>query len=692
VLDCAANRLPISGGTPGEALPYPATPRSSVADTIFGSTVDDPYRWLEPTDDAAVKSWSIAEDRLARGILDRLPDRKRLHDRLLALRAVDEMSAPVARAGFLFFVRRTAADELPALLVSDESGSHTRRLLDPSSWSSDHSLSFGDWWVSPDGTQIAYQLRTNGHDAATLRVAEVATGIASPVDDIAEGEDPRVQWLPDSSGFFYTSIPSDPARHGTRWSEASIRQHRLGVKASSDAIIFAADPREVDLSNDLSDDGRWLTVTVWLGWARSRVHVCDRQSGAASFHELGVGGEAKTTAIAYKDRLFVYTEDKAPNGKIVVVDPLAPNGPGSTEVVSERPRQPLLGFGIVGGALAVSYVVDATTDVEMHELDGRLRGKLQAPELSTVWRPVGRPSDDIAYYTAQSYTSPPAIYKYNARTQTSTPWFSTIAPPSPGELVTERVFYTSTGGVQIPMFIVRRIDAPPSPDARLILEGYGGFREVNRPLYRPDVIAWVQSGGVYAIACIRGGGEYGETWHADGMLHNKQNTFDDFAAAARYVVDRGYTSAGHLILRGASNGGLLVAATVTQHPDIAAAALIGEPLADMVRFSRFGAAGMAEYGNPEVEPDFRALLAYSPYHHVGHGLAYPAILVTAAEGDERAHPMHARKLAAALQAAGSPRPVLLRMDFRYAHDGPSSVTAWADKLADELSFAAWRAQ
>ena len=505
-----------------------------------------------------------------------------------------------------------------------------------------------------------------------------------------EGEDPRVQWLPDSSGFFYTSIPIDPARHSTRWSEASIRQHRLGAKAVSDSLIFAADPRQVDLSSRLPD-GRWLTVTLWLGWVKSAYTSAIVKAPRRRFASSALAAMPKRRRLL-KDRLFVYTEDKAPNGKIVVVDPLAPNGPSSTEVIPERPRQPLLGFGIIGGALAVSNVVDATTEVEIHELDGRLRAKLQAPELSTVWRPVGRPSDDIAYYTVQSYTSPPVIYKYNARTQTSTPWFSTSAPFSPSELVTERVFYTSTGGVRVPMFIIRRRDAPPSPDARFLLEGYGGFREVNRPLYRPDVIAWVQSGGVYAIACIRGGGEYGETWHSDGMLHNKQNTFDDFAAAARYVVDRGYTNPRHLILRGASNGGLLVAATVTQHPDIAAVALIGEPLADMVRFPKFGASGMAEYGNPEIEPDFRALMAYSPYHHVRHGRAYPAILVTAAEGDERAHPMHARKLVAELQGAGSPRPVLLRMNFRYAHEGASSVTAWAEKLADELSFAAWRAQ
>ncbi|MDP9003090.1 MAG: prolyl oligopeptidase family serine peptidase [Myxococcota bacterium] len=675
-----------------DAPRYPRTPRTEANETRFGSRVEDPYRWLEPTDDASVRAWSVAQDELARGILSRLPLRELFRRTLRELRATDEVSPPVARGKRLFYTRRGATDDLPCLFMQPEPDGKEVLVLDPKAWSEDGSLTFGNWWVSPDGTKIAYQLRTNGHDAARIRVVVVADGASRPVaaaDDIADGEDPRPQWLSDGSGFYYTAVPAD-GEAATRWSRAGIRLHRLGDPTKADTTVFAPVKDETDQSCGLSEDGHWLTVTVSFGWANSRVYVGDLRGPTHEFRPVEIAGEAKTNAIAYRDRLFVYTEENAPNGRIVSLDPASPRESDAREIIAERPAEPLLGFSILGGKLVLSYLVDVATEVEIRELDGRPRTRLRSPPLSTVFRPVGRDVDDVGYFTVQSYASPPVIYRFTASTGDAQPWFETRAPFAPADFVTERLFVASTGGARVPMFVIRRKDAALSPSTPLILEGYGGFREVNRPLYRPDVVAWVKWGGAYAIACIRGGGEYGESWHQSGMLHNKQNAFDDFLAAADALVERGYTSRKHLVLRGASNGGLLVAATITERPDVAAAALLGEPLTDMIRFARFGAAGTAEYGNPDREDDFRALLAYSPYHRVVQGRAYPAVLVTAAETDERAHPMHARKFVAALQQASIGGSVLLRMDFRYAHAGATLISAWVDKIADELSFAAWQ--
>jgi prolyl oligopeptidase len=677
-----------------QAPQYPSTPRTEATETRFGSRVEDPYRWLEPTDDASVKAWSVAQDELARGVLSRLSMREPFRRSLRELRAIDEVSPPIARGKRLFYTRRAASDDLASLFMQAQPDGHEVRVLDPKAWSEDGSLTFGDWWVSPDGTKIAYQLKSDGHDAACIRVVVVPDGASAPAaaaDDIADGEDPRVQWLLDSSGFYYTAVPAD-GDASKRWSRAGIRLHRLGEPTTADRSVFAPALGESDQSCGLSEDGHWLTVKVSFGWTKSRVYVSDLRGPTGEFRPVDIGGEALTNAIAYRDRLFVYTEDSAPNGRILSFDPGALRKSDAVEIIPERPAQPLLGFSILGGKLILSYLDDAATEVEIRELDGRPRTQLRNPPLSTVFRPVGRALDDVGYYTVQSYASPPIIYRFTASTGAAEPWFETRAPFAPADFATERLFFTSTGGARVPMFVIRRKDAALSPSTPLILEGYGGFRLANRPYYRPDVVAWIESGGAYAVACIRGGGEYGEAWHESGMLHNKQNVFDDFIAAADTLVERGYTSRKHLVLRGASNGGLLVAATITERPDVAAAALVGEPLTDMVRFATFGASGTAEYGDPDREDDFRALFAYSPYHHVVQGQAYPATLVTAAATDERAHPMHARKFVAALQRASTGGPVLLRMDFRYAHEGPPSIAAWVDKIADELSFAAWQTQ
>ncbi|MGZ6971170.1 MAG: prolyl oligopeptidase family serine peptidase, partial [Thermoanaerobaculia bacterium] len=567
---------------------------------------------------------------------------------------------------------------------------------DPNTWSADGSASLGGWEVSWDGTRVAYQKKINNSDEATLYVMDVSTGKVSDVDVIEGGKYASASWTPDGKAFYYTWLPVDPkVPTADRSGYAEVRFHKLGTDPKADAVVKerTGDPT-VFQNAELSHDGRFLFLVVSLGWTSQDVWFRDLAANSGGTREtawtpLAVGIKAHFDAEAFDGRIFVKTDHGAPKGRVFAVDPAKTDGAAWKEIVPERHDATLEGYEIVGGRLALNYLRSAASLLELRETDGGLVREVALPGIGTVGGPVGRDDEDEAYFSFTSYTTPTSIYKTSVKTGATSLYFQVKVPADLTPYTVSQVFYPSKDGTRVSMFVVHRKDMKRDGSARGLLEGYGGFQVALTPAFSSSVIPWLEKGGFYAVPNLRGGSEYGEAWHEAGMLLKKQNVFDDFAAAAMYLEKEKWTSSDRLVLRGGSNGGLLLGAMVTQHPEIFRVALCGVPLLDMVRYHLFGSGKtwISEYGSADDAAQFQALLAYSPYHHVKAGTKYPAVLVLSADSDDRVDPMHARKFAALLQAASTGGPVLLRIERHSGHGGADLVKAAVAQRADEYAFA-----
>ena len=654
-------------------------------------TVTDPYRWLEDAKSPEVTSWMGAQDALARARLNAMPGRDAIADRLRQLLYYDALEAPIHRGTRYFYTRRLASKEKAIVYLREGRDGTERVLLDPNTWTKDGSEGLGGWWPSWDGKRVAFKIRHNNSDETTTYVLDADTLERSKVDVIDGTKYAGASWTPAGDGFYYTWIPppgSVPV--ADRPGEQVIKFHRLGEDPVKDRVVVEKIGDPTTFQNvELSIDGHWLVRTVSHGWRSTDVSFRDARSAGSPWTTLVSGQDSIYDLDVFRDRFYVNTNEGAPNRRVFAVDPAHPDRGSWREIIPERKDATLESASLVGGKLAVVYLKDVLSRVEIRDLDGKLARELPLPELGSASGLVGRPDEDEAYFSFESFTVPDTIYRTSVAQGGMEVFFRLQVPVDSSRYATEQLFATSKDGTKVPVFLVRAKGQKPDKNTPALLTGYGGFLISERPRFRPAIFPWLERGGVFALAVLRGGGEYGEEWHRAGMLTRKQNVFDDFIAASEKLVADGWTSSPKLAILGGSNGGLLVSAAEVQRPDLYGAILCGVPLIDMVRYHLFGSGKtwISEYGSADDAEQFKAILAYSPMQHVKQGVRYPATLLLSADADDRVDPMHARKFAAELQEASTGGPVLLRIERHSGHGGSDQIKATIDRTADEYAFA-----
>ena len=651
----------------------------------------DPYRWLEDAKNPEVAAWVSAQDQRARAELAKLPGREKIAARVKELLYVESTGTPRRAGGRLFYPRREATQEKGAVYWREGKTGPEKTLLDPNTWSADGSVSLGVWSVSYDGRKVAYTVKGNNSDEATLYVLDVASGARSSTDVIEGAKYAWPSWTPAGDGFYYTWLPPAAAvAAADRPGSAEVRFHALGTDPQHDKLIHAkTGDAKTFLSVTVDRTGRWLVAAIEHGWTRTDVYVRDLRSAEADWKPLVVGKDARYDVSVDRGRFFVSTNEGAPNYRVLRVDPTHMEREHWVEIVPERSDATLEAVTLVGHHLSLAYLKDVAGRLEVHDADGKLVRDVALPGLGSVSALSGEVDDDVAYYSFQSFTYPTAIFETSVATGKTSTWYKLNVPVDSSKYVAEQIFATSRDGTRIPFFVLHAAGAARSASTPTMLYGYGGFQAAQTPVFASSIYPWLEQGGNWVVANLRGGSEYGEAWHRGGMRHEKQHVFDDYFAIAEELVRQGFTRPDKLAALGASNGGLLVGAAITQRPELFGAALCGVPLLDMVRYQLFGSGKTwtEEYGSVDDGDDFAALYAYSPYHHVTQGRKYPPTLVLSADSDDRVDPMHARKFAAALQWASTGGPVLLRVEKHSGHGGADLVRASVQKVADEYAFA-----
>ncbi len=680
----------------GDGLRYPATPRLDLVEDHFGIKVADPYRWLENDlrSDPAVRDWVAEENALSRRYLDALPGREALKQRMQALFSHGRYTIPRKAGQRYFYGYNKGLQNQTPLYVREGLTGDDRLLLDPNDWAGDGATALAEWVPSPDGRYLAYAMQEAGSDWRTLRVLDVETG--RTLDD-------RIDWVKFSQtawdgrgeGFFYSRFPAPDG--GTAPLSASIGQqlwyHRIGTPQDADRLIYAT-PDQPALSHtaQVTADGRWLIISSYEGIdPRRALHVAELTGDAPRVRTLMrdrtndwrlIGSQGST--------LYFLTDQYAPRMRVVALDARRPRR-SPRPIVAER-KETLAGGSLVGARMILAYMTEAETVAEVVELDGRKVSDVPLPGLGTAAGFGGRDGDPETFFSFSGFTTPPSIYRFDTATLQYQLFARPELPFNPDDYGIEQVSYPSKDGTRIPMTIIRkRVLADGAIAAPTILYGYGGFNIALTPGYSAVRMAWLEQGGAYAIANLRGGGEFGKAWHEAGRGANKQNVFDDFIAAAEYLKANGYTPQDGLAIEGRSNGGLLVGAVVNQRPDLFAAALPAVGVMDMLRFDRFtaGRYWVDDYGSPGKAADFPLLYGYSPYHNILGGKDYPAILVTTGDSDDRVVPAHSFKYAAALQAAQiGDKPHLLRVESRTGHGAGKPIDKLIDEYADSYAFLA----
>ncbi len=648
----------------------------------------DPYRWLEDGDSPEVLAWTEAQGRYARAWIDAVGARVAIRERLRSLFAIGTLAPPSPHRGRYIYERRTGAQEQPVLVVREGRDGVDRVLLDPAALSADAASALDWWYPSPDGRLLAYGVSEAGSEKSTLRVKDVATG-ADRADAIPGTRACSLEWLPDGSGFFYTRYPlagSVPA--GEENYNRRVFFHHLGGDWRDDPLVFGLGREPEDWPNvHLSPDGRWLAVSVSRGWTRTDVYLQDRRSGGA-FVTVAEGDDVLYGPTLRNGCLYLHTNRDAPRSQLLAVDPERPD-PASWRTLVPEAADVLEGVAVVGDRILALWLRDASSRLTLHDRDGRLLREIPLPAIGSVAGLTGEWDGDEVYFGFSSYAVPPAVYRVDLKDGSPALWQRVDAGIDPDTFAIRLVRYASKDGTPVSMFLVHRKDRPDGGRGAAVLTGYGGFNVSLTPAFGRSLLLFLEHGGLYAVAHLRGGGEHGEAWHRAGMLGRKQNVFDDFVAGAERLVAGGHAASDRLAILGGSNGGLLVGAALTQRPDLFRAVVCQVPLLDMVRYHLFRIARLwvPEYGSPDDPQAFRWLLAYSPYHRVADGTAYPAVLLTTGESDSRVDPMHARKMAARLQAASaSGRPVLLRVETRAGHGQGKPISKVLEEWSDVWTF------
>jgi len=709
LVDCATPPLPPEP-PPGPADPAAVAPvsversnqgprimtrRQDLTETVHGRRIADPYRWLEGADDPEVARWVEQQNRELERVLAQVPERAALRTRLEELLGIGEESLPSVRrtpkrALRYFHTRRDGHQNQPVLYVRDGLDGKDRALVDPNGLSADGTTSL-DWYQpSNEGELLAYGTSEGGSEESTLRLRDVATGKDLP-DQITRARYSSVCWMPGGKRFFYSRFPakgSVPA--GEEKYHRTIFDHQLGRSPDADPAVFKAKVMTDFPSCAISPNGRWLVMRVHQGWSKSALFIADTGAKPMVWKEITEGKDHVYDPLPLDDVIWVRTNEGAARYAVDAVDPKKPERAAWRRVVPEHSEDVLTDFNVIGGELLVSYTHEVVSRLERFDLTGKSKGAVPLPTLGNSNGFAGLHDDTQAFFDFESFVNPPSIRRLDLATGAVSTWKEVKANIPTEEFSVTAKKAKSKDGTLVPYLMVHKKGAAlDSADNPTLLYGYGGFNVSLLPRFSRSTYAFLERGGISVQANLRGGGEFGEDWHRAGQLEKKQNVFDDFIAVAEDLVKTRVTRPERLAIHGRSNGGLLVAATLVQRPELFRAAVSGVPLTDMLRYHHFQIAKLwiPEYGSAEDPKQFEWLYAYSPYHHVTPGAAYPAVLLMTAESDTRVDPMHARKLAAALQhATTSGRPVVLRTETRAGHGAGKPISKIADEYADLFAF------
>jgi prolyl oligopeptidase len=669
---------------------YPPSAVIEVADTLHGRVLVDPYRWLEDDSSAAVREWIDRQNAFTRRTLDALSGRAALERRLGELYAIPAMSRPRASGGRLFFSRRSGTQNQPVVFVQPaDGGGPAKPVLDPNTLAADGTVAIDWMYPSPDGALIAYGTSPGGSEKSTLRVRRVADG-QDLGEAIAGAQFASVAWDPDAKGFHYTRHPArGEVPKGEEVFHRRVYYHRIGDDPGLDALVWGGEGRPIQENRSVTatSDGRWVLMSASLDWAKNDLFLRP-VGGDQPFAPIAEGLAGIVQADAWDGRLFLRTNVGAPRYRLMVADPARPEFRSWNEIVPEQ-KGVIEDFEIAGGRIAIEVSENATSRLRIHALDGTFEKEVALPAPGTISELTGEPGRNELFFVFNGFAHPPMIYRYDLTKGKLQPLEKPSAALDPGTVEVRQESVTSGDGADVPIFIVHRKGLAVDGQRPTILFGYGGFNVSESPVFKPNVMPWIEAGGVYVQACLRGGGEFGKEWHEAGRLERKQNAFDDFYAVAGWLQSHGITRPERLAAQGGSNGGLLVGAALTQRPELFGAVVCQVPLLDMIRYQRFSIARywVPEYGSSEDPKQFEFLLRYSPYQNVREGVPYPATLITTAESDSRVAPLHARKMTAMLQARTSgDAPILLRAETRAGHGAGKPAAKRIDEAVDILSF------
>lgn len=671
---------------------YPRSEKIDHTDNYHGTSVSDPYRWLE--DDVRVSDkvgkWVDAQNSVTNAYLKALPDREKIEARLKALWNYERMGTPFKEGDQYFFLRNDGLQNQSVLYMLDDLEGDPRAVLDPNNWSADGTLALGGLAISPNGRYLAYGIQDGGSDWRTYKIKDLESG--EDLDEVLEWlKFTQAAWAADNSGFYYGRYPAP--KEGEALQSLNLNKkiyfHRVGTPQSQDQLVYERpDQPDWDLGAEQSEDGRWLVISAARGTDfRNRIFVKDLMSDGEISEIVGDFKAGYSFLGSDNALLYFVTTENAPNRRVVSIDMSEPADNAFREILPEA-ELAAQSIQFIGNRLIVEYLEDAKSVIKVFAKDGSLERVVQLPGVGSVRSISGDDNEPEAFFSYSSFNTPPAIYRLNVTNGQTEEWKRAEVDFDPQAYEVKQVFFTSKDGAKIPMFIAHKKGIDLTEGAPTLLYGYGGFGISLSPDFSVSRLAWMEMGGVFALANLRGGGEYGEAWHKAGTKLDKQNVFDDFIAAGEYLISQGYTKPKQLAVQGGSNGGLLVGAVINQRPDLFGAALPAVGVMDMLRFHKFtaGRYWVDDYGSSDDPEEFEAILAYSPYHNLS-ATDYPAVLVTTADRDDRVVPGHSFKYAARIQELHTGQsPVLIRIETRAGHGSGKPTEMIIEEVADKWAF------
>jgi prolyl oligopeptidase len=673
-------------------IDYPVSKKVDQVDDYHGTKVMDPYRWLENADAEDTKAWVETQNKVTFAYLNEIPAREQIKQRLTKLWNYERFGTPFSEGGRYFYSKNNGLQNQSVLYTAETLSATPRVLLDPNTLSTDGTVALSGLAISEDGKLMAYGLSTAGSDWQEWRVRDIATGKDLP-DTIKWVKFSGASWTRDGKGFFYSRY-NEP-KEATKLADTNFYQklyyHRIGTTQSEDVLVYERpDVKEFGFGGEVTEDGRYLIINVWKGTEKNnRVYYKDLSAKEAEVVKLLDDFDASYGFIGNEGPVFWFQTDlAAPRSKVIAIDTRNPDRKNWKDVIGQA-SETLQNVSVINNSLVASYLKDAHTKVKIYGLDGKLVRDVELPGIGTASGFGGEREDKETFYSFTGFTTPATIYRYDLMSGKSTIFRQPKVDFNPGDYETKQVFYTSKDSTRIPMFITHKKGLKLDGTNPTFLYGYGGFNVPMVPGFSVSNVVWMEMGGVYAVANLRGGGEYGEDWHQAGMKLKKQNVFDDFIAAAEWLIKNKYTTSKKLAIGGGSNGGLLVGAAITQRPELFGAALPAVGVMDMLRFHKFtiGWGWVSDYGSSENPEEFKALYAYSPYHNIKAGTCYPPTLVTTADHDDRVVPGHSFKFAAAMQAAQAcANPVLIRIETKAGHGAGKPISKVIEEIADRWGF------
>ena len=697
----AQDSRPGDSSVPSSPAGPPKAKVAPVEDTVQGHKIVDPYRYLENPNDPDTERYVEQELSYTRSILDPLPGRDKINARLAQLLEIGTVGVPQMGGKYYFHTRREGGQNQPVLYVREglngAINNEDRVLLDVNKLAADGTIALDWWYASEDGKYVAYGTSASGSEESTLHIVESASGTVLP-DAIERTRFGGVAWVKDSSAFYYDRNPKKgEVPDGEEVYHVKVFYHKIGSDPAKDPLIFGEGRNPQDIPGvTLSEDDRWLLIGVAEGFTKTEMYLKDLQSKDPPL-EITTGKDFLYDADFFAGKLYITTNEDAPHYRVFVADAANPKRENWKEIIPQSDAV-LQGVSVTGGKLLAQYEHNATSELRLFGLDGKKLADIPLPAIGTVFSASGRYDRNEIFFGFQSFTVPPSIYRVDLSDVKSALWAKVDAPSiDPSAYDVQQVWYTSKDGTKVPMFVVSKKGIEKNGKNPTLLTGYGGFNVSETPSFSRSMYLWMEHGGIFAVANLRGGAEFGEDWHRAGMLEKKQNVFDDFIAAGEFLIAQKYTDKDHLAIQGGSNGGLLMGAMITQRPDLFRAVVCQVPLLDMLRYQNFQIAKLwiPEYGSADDAKQFEWLYAYSPYHHVKPGQEYPAILFTTGDTDTRVDPMHAKKMAALMQAeakngASKDKPILLRIETKAGHGQGKPVTKQIEESTDIYSFLFWQ--